>query len=617
MSNQKPNQIDESNSFRILLSSVQKIDKAALRSAILFMLAQIILSFLDLLGVALFGLVGAISISGVQTGKPSPAIQLWLDRLVLTDFTFQKQVAILAIAATIVLFLRTAFSVVFSRKSLLYFAHKSAVLSSNLTLRLLSNDLLFLQKRNSQETLFALNAGCNLLYLGLVANAINLVSDLFLLLVLSILAIFFQPQVAILLFLLAIISSISLHFFLNTRARKLGKADAEFSILANMKILESLTLYREIFVHNRRQHYASEVGLLRSKSSSTQAEIAFLPNISRYVVEVTMLVGALAISAVQFILFDVATAVTALSIFLAAGSRLAPALLRVQQGSLAIRNALGGIPATLSLISELNSMTRGQPPVEIQKSDKQVKFSSKIEISNLWLKYPINEHFSLKDINLVIPEKSFVALVGPSASGKTSLVDVILGIIKPTRGEVKISSLHPLQAVNQWPDSISYVPQKIYIADTTLRKNIAIGIADFEIDDTKVLEAIKKAQLEDLLKILPEGLDSKLGEEGNTLSGGQRQRLGIARALYSNPQLIVLDEATSALDGETENLVADSIASTRRSATIIVIAHRLSTVRSADLVCYLEDGELLATGSFEEVRNRIPKFNQQANLMGL
>jgi ABC-type multidrug transport system fused ATPase/permease subunit len=450
-----------------------------------------------------------------------------------------------------------------------------------------------------------------------MANAINLISDIFLLLVLSIMAVFFQPQVAILLFLLTVVSSLVLHFFLNTRARVLGKEDADFSISANMKILESLAIYREIFVHNRREFYATEVEKLRAKSSSTQAEIAFLPSISRYVVEASMLVGALTISAAQFILFDVATAVTALTIFLAAGSRLAPALLRVQQGSLGIRNALGGVSSTLTLISDLNSqnhnlLTRSKPGIEHFGT-----LVPRIEITNLWLKYPGSEKFSLRDVNLVIPERKVVAIVGPSAAGKTSLVDVLLGIITPSKGDVKISSLSPIQAINQWPDAISYVPQSVYVANTSLRKNIAIGIADCETDDNKVLDAIDKAQLSDLVRILPEGLDSELGEEGNTLSGGQRQRLGIARALYSDPQIIVLDEATSALDGETEKLVADAISTMRESATIILVAHRLSTVRSADLVCYLEDGELVATGTFEEVRRAVPKFNQQANLMGL
>jgi len=600
-----------------LLNSARKLDKSTKITAAFFAVIQIILSFLDLIGVALLGLVGAISISGIQSGRPSSGVSIVLERMAIHSYTFQQQVAILAIAATFVLFLRTVLSIYISRKSLFFFARKSAALSSKLTFRLLSRDLIFVQRRSSQETLFSLSTGCNLLYIGMMANIINLISDIFLLLVLSVIAIIFQPQVALLLFILFLSSSLILHFFLNKRAKMLGKNDAKFNISANEKILESLSVYREIFVRNQRAFYADEVEKLRNRSSATQAEIAFLPNISRYVVEISMLVGALTVSAAQFILFDVKTAVTTLTIFLAAGSRLAPALLRVQQGSLGIRNAMGGVSSTLDLIAELDS-TEWNPmkPLSTMAISTE-KLNANIEISNLSLKYPSNNFLSLQNINLHIPERKVIAIVGPSAAGKTSLVDVILGIISPTAGEVRISSHTPLQVIEQWPNAISYVPQSIFIANATFKNNIALGYPDSEIDEKLILDAINRAQLADLLSSLPEGLDSRLGENGNILSGGQRQRLGIARALYSNPKLIVLDEATSALDADTEQLIAQAILKMKESATVILIAHRLSTVRSADLVCYMESGEIKCMGTFEQVRIAVPQFDQQAKLMGL
>ena len=603
--------------MNILLNSARKLDKSTKITVVFFAFIQIILSFLDLIGVALLGLVGAISISGIQTGRPSSGVSNVLEKIAISNYTFQQQVAILAIAATFVLFLRTILSIYISRKSLFFFARKSAALSSRLTFRLFSRDLLFVQRRTSQETLYSLTIGCNLLYIGMLANLINLISDIFLLLVLSVMAVVFQPQVAVLLFILFVSSSLILHFFLNKRAKMLGRDDAKFNIAANMKILESFSVYREIFVRNQRAFYADEVEKLRIKSSATQAEIAFLPNISRYVVEISMLVGALSVSAVQFLLFDVKTAITTLTLFLAAGSRLAPALLRVQQGSLGIRNAMGGVSSTLELIAELDSTERNpMKPLSTMRVGSE-KLNADIEISNLSLKYPNNDFFSLQNITLHVPERKVVAIVGPSAAGKTSLVDVLLGIISPTSGEVRISSHTPLEVIEKWPSAISYVPQSVFIADATFKNNIALGYADSEIVDEQVLDAIDRAQLRDLLLSLPQGLNSQLGENGNTLSGGQRQRLGIARALYSNPRLIVLDEATSALDAETEQLVAESILNMKESATVILIAHRLSTVRSADLVCYMESGEIKCVGTFEQVRKAVPQFDQQAKLMGL
>lgn len=602
----------------ILLKSAKDLDSSTKLAIASFSSAQILLTFLDLIGVALLGLVGAISITGVQGGKSSQVVSYALEFIQITNFSFQGQVAILALLATIVLFFRTILSIYFSRKSLFFFARKSAALSSRLTHSLLSRDLLFLRRRSSQETLFALSTGCNLLYMGLLANAINLVSDFFLLVFLSFIGIVFQPIVAILLFILLLSSSLLLHYFLNKRARFLGESDAKFTIEANSKILESMSLYREIYVHNKSENFSRQIEVLRKNSAFTQAEIAFLPNISRYIVEITMLVGTLAVSAAQFILFDVTTAVATLTLFLAAGSRLAPALLRVQQGSLGIRNALGGVGATLELISEIND-------TNILKSNSiksKVNFDvginpPKVEIKNLSFTYPGSDQLTLRSITLDIPEGKTVALVGPSAAGKTTLVDIILGVIPPSSGTVKISSYSPQEFIHTWPNAVSYVPQEVYVANASLRANVALGFSSTEISDQEIMRSLQDAQLVDLLEQLPNGLNSNLEENGARLSGGQRQRLGIARALFSQPSLIVFDEATSSLDAETEYLIGESIKKLKTSSTIIMIAHRLSTAMNADIVCYMESGELLATGTFEEVRRRIPQFDNQAKLMGL
>lgn len=602
----------------ILLKSAKDLDRSTKLAIAIFASAQILLTFLDLMGVALLGLVGAISISGVQGGKSSQVVSYALEFLQITNFSFQRQVAILAMLATVVLFIRTILSIYFSRKSLFFFARKSAALSSRLTHSLLSRDLLFLRRRSSQETLFALSTGCNLLYVGLIANAINLVSDVVLLIFLSFLGVLFQPIVAILLFFLLVSSSLLLHFFLNKRARILGESDAQFTIAANSKILESISLYREIYVRDKSANFASQIEVLRKRSAFTQAEIAFLPNISRYIVEITMLVGALTVSAAQFIIFDVTTAVATLTLFLAAGSRLAPALLRVQQGSLGIRNALGGVSITLELMSEIDD-------INIPRSNTRepiANFSAginppRVEIQNLSFSYPGSDQLTLRSINLDIPEGKTVALVGPSAAGKTTLVDTILGVIAPSSGTVKISSYSPREFIHSWPNAVSYVPQEVFVANASLRANVALGFSSTEISDQEIIRSLQDAQLIDLLEQLPNGLDSNLEENGARLSGGQRQRLGIARALFSQPSLIVFDEATSSLDAETEYLIGESIKKLKTSSTMIIIAHRLSTAKNADIVCYMESGELLATGTFEEVRRRIPQFDYQAKLMGL
>jgi ABC-type multidrug transport system fused ATPase/permease subunit len=233
------------------------------------------------------------------------------------------------------------------------------------------------------------------------------------------------------------------------------------------------------------------------------------------------------------------------------------------------------------------------------------------------LKYPTRENEALKDVTFKIEKGSFAALVGPSGAGKTSLADVILGVIRPTSGQVLISGKDPESAIKEWPGAIAYVPQDISVVGGTIRENVALGYEDVEMRDDLIWAVLEKAQLSELVMNFPLGLDEPVGERGTRLSGGQRQRLGIARALYTNPSVIVFDEATSALDGETEANLSQTINSLRGAMTIIMIAHRLSTIRNADQVIYLEDGVALCNGSFDEVRNAVPAFDRQAKLMGL
>ena len=207
--------------------------------------------------------------------------------------------------------------------------------------------------------------------------------------------------------------------------------------------------------------------------------------------------------------------------------------------------------------------------------------------------------------------------MGPSGAGKTSIVDVILGVIDPSSGQVQISGKAPSEAITQWPGALAYVPQDVIISRGTIRENVAIGFPVDVSNDDAIWKALEVAELSDFVRSFPTGLETEVGERGAKISGGQRQRLGIARALFTNPKLLILDEATSALDGETEANIAKSIQRLKGNVTVVMIAHRLSTIRDADLVVYMDRGSIIATGTFEEVRSNVEDFDRQAALMGL
>jgi ABC-type multidrug transport system fused ATPase/permease subunit len=290
--------------------------------------------------------------------------------------------------------------------------------------------------------------------------------------------------------------------------------------------------------------------------------------------------------------------------------------LRVQQGSLTIRGALGQAKPTLDLIDSL-----GDTPMTENLDDTldliHKGFNPEILVTNVSLTYPLKDSPAISGVSLSIPAGVSVAFVGPSGAGKTTIIDVLLGVLNPDEGKVLISGLPPLLAVAKWPGSISYVPQDVVIAAGTIRENISLGYPTELATDELIQSALRIAQLDQFVASLPQGIDTQVGERGAKISGGQRQRIGIARAMFTNPQLLVLDEATSSLDGETEASISAAISSLRGSTTVVMIAHRLSTVRNADIVVYLSEGKVISIGSFDEVRQSVPDFDRQAQLMGL
>jgi ABC-type multidrug transport system fused ATPase/permease subunit len=568
------------------------------------------------LGVIAIGLLGALSVTGLQSSNPGNRVSAVLKMLHIEEASFQEQAIILGISAVILLIGRTILSIFFTRRTLLFLSRRGAKISADLISRLLSQPLLIVQSRTTQETVFAVTTGVERIVLQVLATAVVWIADLTLLVVMIIGLLVVDPATAFATFLIFLLVAWFLYKFMHVRAGSLGIENSTLNISSNEKIVEVFASYRESVVRNRRDYYAREIGHLRHSLANTSAELAFLPYVSKYVIETTVVAGAVLIAGAQFILQDASHAIATLAIFLAAGSRVAPAVLRLQQGTITIKSGLGAASPTLDLIEALGNATMAEN-IDDRVDVIHEGFISEIDIKNVTLTYPNKIAPAIADISLLIPAGSSIAFVGPSGAGKTTMIDILLGVLNPDNGSVLVSGLPPLLAVAKWPGAVSYVPQDVVIAAGTIRENIALGYPMKEATDELIMGALKVAHLDEFVASLPEGIDTQVGERGARISGGQRQRLGIARAMFTRPHLLVLDEATSSLDGETEASISEAIHSLRGSTTVVIIAHRLSTVRNADKVVYLSKGKVLATGTFEEVRQAVPDFDQQAKIMGL
>jgi ATP-binding cassette subfamily C protein len=238
---------------------------------------------------------------------------------------------------------------------------------------------------------------------------------------------------------------------------------------------------------------------------------------------------------------------------------------------------------------------------------------SKVSLRNVHFKYESPSNFELKEIEFELDKGQFLAIIGPSGGGKSTLVDLLLGILEPTQGSVEIGALSPGKFVQKFPGAIGYVPQVTYITDGTIRENLTLGFRPDEIEDDSLWRALRVADLENYVKTLPDSLDTLIGNIQGQLSGGQKQRLGIARALISQPKILILDEPTSSLDSESETRISESLLRLKHDLILVVVAHRMSTIENADFVMYLENGYIKAKGNLDEVHSFIARDGMRSN----
>jgi ABC-type bacteriocin/lantibiotic exporter with double-glycine peptidase domain len=470
--------------------------------------------------------------------------------------------------------------------------------------------------KSIQHQIYNVTGGVETLVGGVITSLVVIAADLVLLLVMIVGLMAVDPITSVGTFIVFIGIGFLLYFLLHKRVANLTTKSAYQNIYFNQKISEGINSFRDLFIKGGREFYVNEIRKTKMQLAGYEAELKFIPNISKYTIEISVILGIALISGIQFYLFDSNRAIAVISVFLAASTRIAPAIIRLQQNVISVKSSLSAAKPTFDLIDELIGIEELER-VETVISTNHADFSPRVKLSNLKFTYSDAVENTIQDISLEISEGKFIAFVGPSGGGKSTLIDLILGLLAPSSGSISISDLTPVDAIKKWPGSIGYVPQDVFIENSTVKENICLGFNPESVSDDLVWKALQLADLSDFVKGLEGQLSYRISDAGKNLSGGQRQRLGIARALLTKPKIVIFDEATSALDAETENRVSESILKLTGECTVIFIAHRLSVVRSADMIYYIDKGKIVSQGTFEELRKLNADFNNQANFMGI
>ena len=599
------------------------------RKLLLVSVAQMSLGILDLVGIALVGLVATAAVSGVQQTAWPSWMQSLLDPLGLGGLTNSQLVGLFGALAALALIGKTAASAYLTRRVIKFLARQQADASARLARELLARPLIDVQRWSTAEVLYALSAGVGAAVIGVLGSSVIALAEIFLFVILAISLLIVDPVLTVVAALvfggILYVLQVVLGRMSAANARRL----AESAMGTTSAVQEALATYREATVLNRRELYVGRFENLVRISANATGGNQYILEVPKYVLETALIVASFGLAVFQFLTKDLLAAATTVAIFLTSGFRIIPAMLRLQAAGINIRNGSEGGRMTFELAEYLRdnpdatgSSQQTALPSELQALRETLRgeypgFTPTVQLDGVTFNYPGANAPALIDASLSIPAGGSIALVGSTGAGKSTLADVILGVLHPDSGTVLVGGVSPREAIARWSGALAYVPQAVALVDGTIRDNVALGLPREVVDDDVVWEALERAHLDTFLKQAREGLDTYVGERGIRLSGGQRQRLGIARALYTRPLLLVLDEATSALDAETEQAIVETLRDLEGKVTTVTIAHRLATVRAVDQVYYLEHGRISSFGTFDFVRSQVPDFDRQAALLGL
>ena len=520
--------------------------------------------------------------------------------------SFSRFIVLMCVLLILVFILKSVYMFV-----LLYYQNRFALnrqvgLAQRLFDSYINKPYPFFFERNSAELLRNIGLLGNVIN-GLLVPGLSLITEL--LVVGLIVAVLFVADPFSAAAIIIVVGGVSVAFYikLKTRLDRTAKKQNQYSKKMNQAIVEGIRSIKEIKVLCKEKTFTDEYGQNSAGFAKTQAFYNLSNQSPRLLIEALSMCGIVLVVLANVLLgADITSLLPVLSLFAVAAIRIMPSMNRILGYMTSMRfNAVH-----LDVVYEDLMETKHPGEVQPEKAGKGLiqEFSREIRIEKLSYHYPNTDAAILKDADLVIREGESIGLIGPSGAGKTTLVDLILGLLEPTEGKILVDGIDIQEDMQGWRNNLGYVPQSIFLIDQSIRRNVAFGIPEGQIDDERIWKALGDAQMKEFVQGLPDGLDTVVGESGMRLSGGQRQRIGIARALYHDPKILVFDEATSALDTEVETLITEAIDQIGKTKTMIIIAHRVNTLEKCHKIYRVMDHQIFpAEDLMKEKAGREPE----------
>jgi len=597
-----------SNTYEKALPFLEIFSKNDKKTFILIISIQSFTAVLDLLGIFLVGIVGTLSANYLV----GTSLNVWSSNFInffkLTDYSVKFVIFIISFMILVFFVLKSIFSIYLNQKILIFYARKYAAFSSQLYYKLLNSNYAWLKTQNNETIHTALGSGAEAIFVRVVGNFIMVISDAISVIFLLIFLIVFSPIVSIFTFIYLLLIAIFLHKIIGKKALSYGSAKSKYTIKQHTYINIILYVFKEIFVMKKDNYYKDKFEIVQKFNSVAEANSLWIQQLPKYIFEIALTIGIFLLS--FFLLSNNISNISTLLIFVIASGRLIPSLFRIQSGIIGVN--LNYPKAMVSI--EFWNVLQVRSDLISRTSDFLLTSPPSIKIQSVSFSFPDSKTNLLDGISLEISSGEILAFVGKSGSGKTTLVDLILNIYKPSDGRIVMKDgtrvITPGIATN-----ISYVPQNPVIFNATLSENIAIGLDLKEIIQEDLDYAISSANLNELIARLPAGINTQLNNLGGILSGGEKQRIAIARALYTRPKLLVIDEGTSSLDYSSEKYITDSLMSLAGKTTVILIAHRITTIKSIRNIYFFSEGKIVGAGNYDSLQKLVPEFANWVDLM--